>query len=174
MITLDDLKAICPRTKSGRLAVFIEPLNDAMREFDVDENPAREAAFLAQVAHESGGFNYVRELASGEAYDGRKDLGNVRPGDGELFRGRGLLQITGRANYKACGDALGIDLVGNPSLLEQPDLAARASAWWWKAHGCNEIADAGDFKRLTRIINGGLNGYSDRLAYYERAKDILA
>lgn len=173
MILLDDLQVICPRTKSGRLAVFVEPLNDAMAEFEIN-TPEREAAFLAQVAHESGGFVYVREIASGAAYEGRGDLGNTEHGDGERFRGRGLVQITGRANYRDCGAALGVDLVATPELLEAPGLAARSAAWFWREHGLNELADKGEFKTITRRINGGLNGYGDRLTYWERAKETLA
>lgn len=174
MITLDDLRAICKTTKVGRLAVFVEPLNDAMGEFDIDSNVARETHFLAQVAHESGGFNYVREIASGEAYEGRADLGNTEPEDGTRYRGRGLIQITGRANYRACGDALGVDLVSEPVLLEQPLLAARSAAWFWQAHGLNELADRGDIRGITKRINGGLNGYHDRLNYLALAQERLA
>ena len=154
--------------------MFVDPLNAAMSEYSIDWTPVREAAFLAQIAHESGSFNYVRELASGEAYEGRADLGNMAEGDGVRFKGRRLIQITGRSNYIACGDALGVDLVDEPSLLERPDLAARSAAWWWDAHGCNGIADSGDFRALTKRINGGYNGLAERLAYYERAKEALA
>lgn len=144
-----------------------------MMEFEID-NPERQAAFLAQIAHESGSLRYVRELASGEAYEGRADLGNTEPGDGQRYRGRGLIQITGRSNYQACGDALGVDLVGNPELLEGPDLACRSAAWFWKAKGLNELADNGDFKLITKRINGGYNGYEDRVAFHERAQQVLA
>ncbi len=173
MITLDDLHKICPTTKQARLDLFVEPMNAAMTEFEIN-NPSRETAFLAQVAHESGAFNYVRELASGEAYEGRADLGNTEPGDGVRFKGRGLIQITGRANYRLCGDALGVDLVSEPDALERPDLAARSAGWFWKTHGLNELADLGDFVRITKRINGGTNGLADRLAYFERAQQVLA
>jgi putative chitinase len=144
-----------------------------MSEFSIDSNVERETHFLAQVAHESGGFNYVREIASGAAYEGRADLGNTEPGDGTLFRGRGLIQITGRANYRACGDALGVDLVAEPDLLESPVLAARSAGWFWETHGLNEMADRGDIRGITKRINGGLNGYQDRLAYLESAQRRL-
>lgn len=173
MILLEDLQAICPRTKSGRLSVFVDPLNEGMAEFNIN-TPEREAAFLAQVAHESGGFVYVREIASGAAYEGRADLGNTESGDGERFRGRGLIQITGRANYNDCGTALGLDLLAVPELLETPRNAARSAAWFWNEHGLNELADKGEFKTITRRINGGLNGYGDRLTYWNRAKEQLA
>ena len=190
MILLDDLQAICPRTKSGRLAVFVEPLNDAMMEFYIN-TPEREAPFLAQLAQESGGFIYVHELASGAAYEGREDLGNTEPGDGPRFRGRGLIQITGRTNYRNCGAALGVDLLVAPELLETPDLAARSAGWFWtvgaglnlsraaKAFGVlegvnlNDLADKGDFKGITLAVNGGLTHYSERLAFWVKAKETL-
>lgn len=156
------------------MAPFVEPLNDSMREFEIDDNVEREAAFLAHLAVESGGFRYVREIASGAAYEGRDDLGNYHPGDGVRFRGRGLIQITGRANYKACGDALGLDLLEHPELLEEPEYAARSAAWFWDSRKLNELADNGDFKTITRRINGGLTHYKERLAFYERAQDVLA
>ncbi len=174
MIMLDDLRAICSKTNTGRLAVFVEPLNDAMREFDIDQNPAREAAFLAQVAHESGGFRYVLELASGESYEDRKDLGNTEPGDGPRFRGRGLIQITGRANYRACGDALGLDLVGEPELLEEPVNACKSAGWFWRSRGLNGLADRGDFRAITKRVNGGYTHYAERVALWERAQGVLA
>ena len=173
MITLEDLRRICPLTKAAVLEKFVEPLNAAMIEFEIN-NPARETAFLAQVAHESGGFNYVRELASGEAYEGRADLGNVEPGDGAKFRGRGLIQITGRSNYRDCGAALGFDLLGDPVLLERPVLAARSAGWFWQTKNLNARADVGDFRGITKKINGGLNGWADRVAYFERAQQVLS
>lgn len=173
MITIDDLKAICPVSSVKRMELFVEPLNAAMREFDID-NPMREAAFLAQLAHESGGFHYVQELASGAAYEGRSDLGNAVDGDGVRFKGRGLIQITGRANYQRCSDALGEDFVANPAALESPVNACRSAAWFWKSHGLNELADSGDFVKITRRINGGTNGLADRQAYWERSKNALA
>ena len=174
MISLEDLAAICTRTKRERLEQFIEPLNAAMREYAIDANPAREIHFLAQIAHESGGFHYVREIASGAAYEGRKDLGNTEPGDGEKFRGRGLIQITGRANYASCGVALGLDLLAHPELLESPVNAARSAAWFWDSRHLNELADRGDSKGITKRINGGLNGYQDRLTYLALAQERLA
>ena len=144
-----------------------------MDEFEIN-TVERQSMFLAQIAHESGGLRYVRELATGEAYDGRLDLGNTEPGDGARYKGRGLIQITGRANYRDCGSALGVDLIGNPELLESPEFACRSAAWFWKSRGLNEMADRGDFKMVTKRINGGYNGYQDRLKYYEAAQRILA
>jgi len=147
-------------------------LLSACLEFDI-ASPERIAAFLAQVGHESGGFYYTREIwgptAAQLRYEGRTDLGNTQAGDGSRFRGRGLIQITGRTNYRAVANGLGINCVNEPVLLEQPRNAARSAAWWWANNGCNLIADTGDFERLTRRINGGLNGFDDRLRRWELA-----
>ena len=171
MIDLDDLNRIMPHARD-RAGLYVDYLNSAMQEFGIT-NVARECAFLAQIAHESGELRYVKELASGEQYEGRKDLGNTEPGDGVRFKGRGLIQITGRANYDACGNALGLDLLDEPNLLELPTNACRSAAWFWSKHGLNELADNGGFEVITRRINGGLNGYADRLAYYRRAQQTL-
>jgi len=173
MITLGEMQRICPLTRSQVLALYVQPLNAAMVEFDIN-TPEREAMFIAQIAHESGGFHYVKELASGEAYEGRKDLGNTEPGDGVKYKGRGLIQITGKANYRACGDALGVDFVAEPSGLERPDWATRSAGWFWSTRKLNDIADRGDLLRVTKIINGGTNGFADRQAYYARASEVLA
>jgi putative chitinase len=167
-ITLAQLQAIMPYAHA-RAALFLDPLNAAMDEFEIN-TPARIECFLAQVGHESGQFRYVEELASGEAYEGRKDLGNSEPGDGAKYKGRGLIQVTGRANYVAAMMALDLDCVVSPEVLCEPVAACRSAAWFWQSHGLNEIADAGDFEKLTRRINGGLNGEADRLALWEVAK----
>ena len=167
-----DLLKIMPQAKS-RIDLFSDPLNAAMMEFNISTT-ARQASFLAQVGHESGQLRYVRELASGAAYEGRKDLGNTEPGDGVRFKGRGLIQITGRANYAACGATLGVDLIAHPELLESPVLACRSAAWFWRSHGLNELADAGDQTKVTRRINGGTNGLADRLALFKVAQQVLA
>lgn len=168
----NDLLKIMPYAKA-RIDIFLEPLNAAMKEFEIN-TPARRAAFLAQIGHESGQLRYVRELASGQAYEGRKDLGNTQPGDGVRFKGRGLIQITGRSNYIDCGKALALDLLAKPELLEEPESACRSAAWFWKTRGLNELADAGDQVKITRRINGGTNGLADRLALFEVAKQVLA
>ena len=166
----------CPIT---RAILWAAPITAAMDRYQIS-TPARQAAFLAQVGHESGRLVFVRELwnpaqfAWQARYEGRADLGNTQPGDGAKFKGRGLIQITGRANYKACGAALGLDLETSPALLEQSENAAMSAAWFWETHGCNELADAGNFERITRTINGGLNGQADRLALWDFAKRALA
>lgn len=183
MIALEQLQKIIPYA-GPRAGVFLVPLNDAMAEFEID-TPARQAAFLAQVAHESGSLRYVREIASGAAYEGRKDLGNTQPGDGVKFKGRGLIQITGRANYAACSAALydGPDvLIQHPEMLETVSGACRSAAWFWKTHDLNKFADAGDFDGVSDAINrghktqanGDANGYADRLAFYQRARKVIA
>lgn len=157
----------------AKVDVFLAPLNAAMAEFDIN-TPARQASFLSQVGHESGQLRYVRELASGAAYEGRKDLGNTQPGDGVRFRGRGLIQVTGRTNYTTAMMALDIDCVEHPELLEIPVNACRSAGWFWKTHGLNELADIGDQVKVTKRINGGTNGLADRLALFEVAKRVLA
>lgn len=138
----------------------------------------RVCAFLAQCGHESGGFAHVREIwgptAAQARYEYRADLGNKEPGDGVRFLGRGPIQITGRANYRACGRALGLDLERDPGQLELPTVGARAAAWFWDSRGLNELADAGKFDVITRRINGGLNGYDDRVKRLVRAREALS
>lgn len=133
--------------------------------------------FMAQLAHETGGFVYVREIASGAAYDvgdKAKSLGNTpeADGDGQKYKGRGLIQITGKHNYRACSIALFRDerLLDKPELLEQPEWAVKSACWFWKLNGLNEIADADAIERITKRINGGLNGLASRKQWYERAK----
>lgn len=130
------------------------------------DTPARIAAWIAQIGHESGGFRFTREIwgptDAQRRYEGRIDLGNTVPGDGSRYRGRGLIQITGRSNYARAAAALGVDVVAEPEMLETDGMAALSAAWWWSANGCNQLADAGNFDALTRRINGGLNGIEDR------------
>jgi putative chitinase len=172
MVTLEQLVAIMPYSRS-HADQFIDALNQAMDEFEIN-TPDRMASFLAQIGHESAQLRYVKELASGAAYEWRKDLGNTQEGDGIRFKGRGLIQITGRTNYEQCGKALGLDLIAHPELLEQPVNASRSAGWFWKTHGLNELADAGDQAKITRRINGGTNGLADRMELFEKAKKVLA
>lgn len=178
-ITSAQLRQIIPHA-GARADVFAEPLNAAMAEYDIS-TPTRAGMFIAQIAHESGSFRYVRELGN-DAYLAKYDTGSLAKrlgntpeadGDGQLYRGRGLIQITGRENYETCGRALGRDLLSNPELLETPELACRSAAWFWHSRDLNALADEGDFARITRKINGGLNGWDDRVKFWERAKDIL-
>ncbi|MGY2160982.1 glycoside hydrolase family 19 protein, partial [Pseudomonas tolaasii] len=106
------------------------------------------------------------------AYGGR--MGNAAPGDGWKYRGRGLIQVTGKSNYTACGDALGLDLASSPERLEQPQYAALSAAWYWATNGLNTLADGGDLKGITQRINGGQTGAADRADLYARALKVLA
>ena len=168
--------ARCTSATLARAEAFLPHIEAAMAEFGID-TPARQAAFLSQVGHESGGLRWLTELwgptPTQERYEGRKDLGNTEAGDGYKYRGRGLLQTTGRYNYAKTGEALGLDLLDMPELLATPEAAARSAAWFWQAHKLNAPADAGDYVAITRKINGGLNGYAERLALYELAQQVL-
>ena len=128
--------------------------------------------------HESGQPKYVKEVWGPTAvqarYEGRKDLGNTVVGDGSKYRGRGLIQITGRANYMACGEGLGLDLIKQPELLEKPQHACMSAAWFWATKDLSTLADAGQFDKITQRINGGQNGAADRQALYARALKVLA
>lgn len=172
-LTADALAKALP-IPSSRATVWAKPLEEAMVRFGID-TPEQRAAFLAQVAHESGNLVYVREIwgptPAQAKYEGRLDLGNTQPGDGMRFLGRGLIQITGRANYEAVSKGLGIDFVSAPSLLELTDNAAMSAAWFWYAHGLN--AYVSDFTTLTRKINGGLNGLADREALWASCQTAL-
>lgn len=172
--TKANLVTIMP-TCAGRIDPWIGFLNAAAEEFEFDF-PLRRAAFIAQAAHECAEFKFMKELASGEAYEGRKDLGNTQLGDGARFKGRGIFQLTGHANYDQVGYDLFLDrdwFSMNPALAELPEYACRIAGWFWKKNGLSQLADDQDFRGITKRINGGYNGWSDRLAYYERAKAVL-
>ena len=171
-MTNEQLRQIATYATLVNINTYAPLLNRYMHNYNIC-GKLREAAFLATVIHESGHFRYTREIASGAAYEGRKDLGNIYKGDGVKFRGRGLIQLTGRSNYKRASKALGVDFVSNPQLLEQPRYATQVSCWWWADKGLNEIADTGDFRKVTRIVNGGYNGFSDREFWYKKALEIL-
>lgn len=160
-----------------RASLFAQPLTDAMLEFGVT-TPKQQAAFLAQVAHESASLRYMLEIASGEAYDTgplAARLGNTPEDDddGRRYKGRGPFMITGTDNYRACGTALGLDLLAHPELLEQPVPACRSAGWFWKTHGLNRFADADQYGSLTKAINGGYNGLDDRIVHWLRARKAL-
>ena len=174
-ITVQQLLLILPN--AGPVAgVFVPVLNTAMNRYQI-VGTKRVAAFIAQIGHESGQLKYVKEIwgptAAQMRYEGRADLGNTQPGDGSKYRGRGLIQITGRANYEACGEALGLDLIKQPELLEKPQHACMSAAWFWATKGLSTLADEGKFETITRRINGGLNGLADRQMLYARALKVL-
>lgn len=198
MLTASILRAAIPLATPSSAERFARPLAEACAEFGID-TPARLAAFLAQVAHESGNLGrlveslnysaqglvavwprrftadtaaaYARhpEQIANLVYAERMGNGDLASGDGWRYRGRGLIQVTGRANYAACGKALGLDLVGAPELLEQPEPAARSAAWFWRMRNLNPMADRGDIEGITKAINGGLTGLADRKERYAAA-----
>lgn len=198
MLTADILRAALPAARPTDIAKFATPLAEACAEWGID-TPLRLAAFLAQIAHESGqlralveNLNYSAEALlrvfprhfearqaatyarhpdriASRVYANRMGNGDEASGDGWRYRGRGLIQVTGKANYAACGPALGLDLIAQPELLEQPGPAARSAGWFWHWNGLNRPADARDIETITRRINGGLTGLDDRKACYARA-----
>lgn len=181
-VTRTQLKKIMPNAPYVRIDKYLDYLNKAMQEFGIITKE-REAHFLAQVAHESAEMRYTRELASGDKYEGRKDLGNIQKGDGRRFKGRGFIQITGRANYTRYKLFCGYDVVSKPELLELPRGATRSAAWFFTA-GCGQnlciLADLDNgrnteliLQKITKVVNGGLNGLDSRRRYLQRAKNAL-
>lgn len=172
LLSVDELQAIAPGAPASTVKLLVLPLNRTMIEFEIT-TPRRQAHFLAQVAHESDRFRALEEYASGSDYEWRLDLGNVFPGDGVRFKGRGLIQVTGRTNYGECGRALGVDLINSPKRLANPDLACRSAGWYWDTHKLNRDADRDDVYTITRVINGGYNGLDDRQELLASAKRVL-
>lgn len=170
MITEELLKTIAPHAKDTIIEGILDNL-DLLEEAEIN-TPIRAAHFLAQLAHESDGFRTTREYASGAAYEGRRDLGNVHEGDGRLFRGRGLIQLTGRANYASFGATVPeYDIIHEPQEVEEFPLALQAATWYWTKRKISDAADEDDIETVTRRINGGLNGLSSRRVYLVRAKE---
>ncbi|WP_338507527.1 glycoside hydrolase family 19 protein [Pseudomonas poae] len=180
-VTEQQLQHIMPNARR-QAGVFVPALNTAMINRQIN-TPKRQAAFLAQIGHESGQLQYVRELG-GDQHLSKYDtgalaakLGNTpeSDGDGQRYRGRGLIQITGHDNYLRCSQALFGDerLLRTPELLEQPQWAAESAAWFWSVNGLNALADQDQFNTITRRINGGLNGLEDRLQLWARARAVL-
>lgn len=203
MISDDELRRILPGLPADKRAEILPNLQAAMDEFDINTR-AREAAFIAQIAHESGGLtrfvenlNYSAQrlcqvfpkrfpsLAAAKPFDRNPEkiansiyanrLGNGDPasGDGFRYRGRGVIQLTGRSNYREFGKTLGIDLEGDPDTAASPAVAFRTAAAFWKSRGCNELADKGDFKGVTLKINGGTIGLDERMKLFNLAKSVL-
>lgn len=168
------LKAIMPTARQADVDRYLPHLNILLPPYGIDTK-LRLAHFIAQVAHESGALRWVQEIATGEAYEGRKDLGNVQPGDGRRFKGRGLIQLTGRSNYAQFARMLERpDIMAAPSLVAtEPDLAVLTACWFWRTRNIDRWADEDDLERVTRAVNGGLNGLADRRDYLVRAKRIL-
>jgi predicted chitinase len=183
MLTTEQLHAIMPGLPAARGAQFFPFLSAAIAEFGIDA-PARTAAFLAQLAHESGQFKFMQELWGPTPAQQRYEptttlsttLGNTEVGDGRRFKGRGPIQITGRANYRRFGDLLGLNLVDNPDSAALPEVAFRVAGLFWSKKGLNELADRVTpeaFREITRRINGGFNGLAERERFYEAAKLAL-
>ena len=167
-----------------RADAYASVIDEACRLFHIT-TPKRLAAFFAQVGHESGSLRYKRELwgptAAQRGYEGRRDLGNVYPGDGERYMGRGFIQCTGRANYRAMRDGLrGVlsedvpDFEADPEALESPRWAALSAGYYWHMRSLNALADTDSFVALTKAVNGGLNGLEDRKARWAKAKRAIA
>jgi putative chitinase len=180
-ITKEQLVAILP--KSGKMADAMLPgLNEAMDKYQIITR-LRRAAFIAQVGHESGQFVWLKELGN-NAYLAKYDTGTLAArlgntpgadGDGQKYRGRGLIQITGHDNYLACSKGLFGDdrLLKTPELLEQPKYAALSAAWFWNSRKLNDLADISAFETITRRINGGVNGLAERVEFYNKALKVL-
>jgi len=172
MLNTELLKSIYIYAKPDNIEKFLEPLNVTMSHYDISTR-LRMAAFLAQVGHESGELRYVEELASGAAYEGRRDLGNLTPGDGVFYKGRGLIQITGKRNYALCGIDMDLPLLEHPELLCTPMNAAMSAGWYWWNNKLNVLADASKFTDITKRVNGGINGIANRQRIYNLALEML-
>lgn len=173
LITLDELKAIAVDGKPERIEAFYEPLLKTLAYYNID-TPLRICHFLAQILHESGSLKYTEEIASGEAYEGRKDLGNVVAGDGVRYKGRGLIQLTGRANYEAYQTERGFPVLSTPELIATDfNVAADVSGWFWDRRNLNLFADADNLSAITKRVNGGLTGFQDRKRHLDKAKSVL-
>lgn len=170
MLTVEDFKVIMPRCPTPD--DYASTLWREMQESGIT-TVTRAAAFLAQLAHESGECRFLEELSDGRAYEGRRDLGNTEPGDGPRYKGRGLIQLTGRHNYRNAGQEIGLNLELHPEDAADPTVACRVAVWYWQSHNLNELADACDFKAITKVINGGYNGMEHRLKYYRRALEVF-
>jgi putative chitinase len=180
VVTLAQLRALFPL--APRLEQFVDPINEVMTRYQITTH-LRAAHFLGQVGHETGGLRWLEEIwgptPAQRRYEGRRDLGNTQPGDGYRFRGRGLFQLTGRANYERFARAVNQpQIVDNPDLVATPYWAAQSAGWFWHVgnrtgRSLNELADCDDLRGITLVINGGLNGLEDRRIWTERAKRVL-
>ena len=181
MLTDTQLSQIMRNASQRKRQLYLQPLNDAMQAYGIN-SLARAAAFIAQIAHESGELNFMEELwgptAAQKRYEPPSDLarrlGNTEKGDGFRFKGRGPIQITGRANYQTYGALLGIDLISAPERAASPEVAFKIAGLFWQRNGLNALADAGNFRAITQRINGGQNGAADRERFFKLAKTVLA
>jgi len=174
------LKIIGSSQLRDRVNAMTPGINLTLERFKIN-TPLRIAHFFGQIMHESGGFRWLRELWGPTDAQRRyeppsrlaKDLGNVQPGDGVRFMGRGVIQLTGRANYAKFSQAMGVDFLSNPDLVASPQYAVTAAGWFWDMRNINRFADQDDLLRVTRLVNGGKNGLADREKYLKRAKQVL-
>jgi len=181
MVTIELLTSMCPKTKRSVLESFIEPLNTVAEYYEMFENPNRVAGFLAQIAHESGGFNAVvenlnysaKEMIANRVYANRMKNGDENSGDGFRFRGRGLIQLTGRDNYTRFAEALDLSIEDTVRYLETPNGAVASAGWFWDNNKLNQFCDKDDFITLTKRINGGTIGLEDRKHHYHLALQHL-
>lgn len=204
MVTVELLQKICPKTKRAVLEKYIVPLNDTVDYYEISHSPKRLAAFLAQIAHESGGFNFVQEnlnysakglmttfrkyfpnealakqyerkpeMIANRVYANRMGNGPETSGDGWKFRGRGLIQLTGRHNYTRFAEGLEMSIDDTVAYLETPAGAVSSAGWFWDNNDLNKFCDSGDFVTLTKRINGGTIGLADRQHHYEIALHVL-
>jgi putative chitinase len=171
--TKEKLQVVMPRALPEKIDLLYEPLVKGMNKYEIT-TAMRAAHFIAQVGHETASFLYMEEIASGSAYEGRTDLGNTQPGDGRRFKGRGLIQLTGRTNYAAYSKDSGVDYVANPTAVSSdPFVCVDVACWYWNKRKINQLADKDDVKAVTKAINGGFNGLDDRIDYLKRAKAVL-
>lgn len=154
----------------GEISGVFSPTLDS---YDINTKK-RIAHFMGQVTHECAGFRTTEEFASGIAYEGREDLGNIRAGDGKRYKGRGLIQLTGRANYRKIGKILNLPLEESPELAAEPVTSLKIACEYWNTRNINTAADRDDLIRATKLVNGGLNGLDDRRKYLQKAKTALA
>jgi putative chitinase len=181
ILTLEQLIVSTKAKRRSDAVKYLGPLNEAMSLWGIN-TPARIAAFLAQVGHESGGLFYNEEIASGAAYEGRKDLGNTVAGDGRRYKGRGLIQVTGRFNYRAATKGMREflkdlpDFESYPAALGEVPWCVHSAGWFWYSKKLNRFADVNtdeSFVKMTRVINGGVNGLDDRRKLWAKAKATL-
>ena len=169
----EKLSVVMPRALPSKIDLYFEPLVAGMKRYEIT-TPLRMAHFIAQIAHETASFLYAEEIADGSAYEGRRDLGNTQSGDGKRFKGRGLIQLTGRANYTQYTKDSGTDCVTDPErVASDAFVGVDVACWYWNKRHINGLADADDVKAVTKAINRGYNGLDDRIEYLARAKAVL-
>lgn len=171
-VSLAQLCALMPGLPWGKAERYLPFLNQAMCGADI-QTPRRKAVFLVQLALVSNDLRHFEEQSSGEAYEGRRDLGNTQPGDGHRYKGRGPFPLIGRTRYRAAGRALGIDLEKYPSRAGDPDVGFRVAAWFWRGNGLNQLADVGNLSAISRVFNPSPQKAADLDTRYRRALAIF-